>query len=96
MEKDGFLDQLFLRPTKDGAVLILKNLDEETANKMVRELPFYELKKINSYYSYHSRYEYITVQDSICTKSSIFKKPIIILINYRFFIVYFFITNLYI
>lgn len=34
----------FLRPTKDGAVLILKNLDEETANKMVRELPFYELK----------------------------------------------------
>ena len=44
-KKDGFLDQLFLRPTKDGAVLILKNLDEETANKMVSELPFYELKK---------------------------------------------------
>lgn len=44
-KKDGFLDQLFLRPTKDGAVLILKNLDEETANNMVRELPFYELKK---------------------------------------------------
>jgi hypothetical protein len=44
-KKDGFLDQLFLRPTKDGAVLILKNLDEETANKMVRELPFYALKK---------------------------------------------------
>lgn len=44
-KEDGFLDQLFLRPTKDGAVLILKNLDEETANKMVRELSFYELKK---------------------------------------------------
>ncbi len=44
-KKDGFLDQLFLRPTKDGAVLILKNLDEETAHKMVKELPFYELKK---------------------------------------------------
>ena len=40
-----FLINFFLRPTKDGAVLILKNLDEETANKMVRELPFYELKK---------------------------------------------------
>ena len=45
-KKDGFLDQLYLRPTKDGAVLILKNLDEETANKMVKELPFYELKKL--------------------------------------------------
>lgn len=44
-KKAGFLDQLYLRPTKDGAVLILKNLDEETANKMVKELPFYELKK---------------------------------------------------
>ena len=44
-KKDGFLDQLYLRPTKDGAVLILKNLDEETANKMVKKLPFYELKK---------------------------------------------------
>jgi hypothetical protein len=44
-KKDGFLDQLFLRPSKDGAVMILKNLDEEAAHNLVKELPFYALKK---------------------------------------------------
>ena len=43
--KDGILDQLFLRPTKNGAVLILKDMDEEKANQLIKTLPFYQLKK---------------------------------------------------
>ena len=44
-KKDGFLEQLFLRPTKNGAVLILKNIDETKANELIKTLPFYALKK---------------------------------------------------
>jgi len=44
-KKDGFLDQLFLRPTKNGAILILKNVDEAKANQLMTTLPFYQLKK---------------------------------------------------
>lgn len=44
-KKEGFLEQLFLRPTKNGAVLILKNLDEEGAGELIKTLPFYAIKK---------------------------------------------------
>ncbi len=44
-KKEGILEQLFLRPTKNGAVLILKDIDEEKANELIKTLPFYELKK---------------------------------------------------
>jgi hypothetical protein len=41
----GFLDQLFLRQTKNGAVLIFKNIDEEQVNQLMPTLPLYQLKK---------------------------------------------------
>ena len=44
-KKEGVLDQLFLRPTKNGAVLILKDINEEKANELIKTLPFYALKK---------------------------------------------------
>ena len=44
-KKEGILEQLFLRPTKNGAVLILKNIDEAAANDLILTLPFYALKK---------------------------------------------------
>jgi hypothetical protein len=44
-KKQGILEQLFLRPTKNGAVLILKDVDEAMANELIRSLPFYALKK---------------------------------------------------
>lgn len=44
-KKDGILEQLFLRPTKNGAILILKNIDEANANELIKTLPFYALKK---------------------------------------------------
>ena len=44
-KKQGILEQLFLRPTKNGAVLILKDVDEAKANELIQTLPFYALKK---------------------------------------------------
>jgi len=44
-KKEGFLEQLFLRPTKNGAVLIFKDIDEEKANQLMQTLPFYPLRK---------------------------------------------------
>lgn len=44
-KKEGFLEQLFLRPTKNGAVFIFKDIDLEKANKLMITLPFYQLKK---------------------------------------------------
>lgn len=41
----GWLEQLYLRPTKNGAVLVLKDLDEETARQLITQLPFYQLRK---------------------------------------------------
>ena len=44
-KKEGFLEQLYLRPTKNGAVLIFKDIDEEKANQLMQTLPFYPLRK---------------------------------------------------
>ncbi len=44
-KKEGFLDQLFLRQTKNGAVLIFKDVDEERVNQLMEQLPLYQLKK---------------------------------------------------
>lgn len=44
-KKDGILEQLFLRPTKNGAVLILKDVNEDQANDLIQTLPFYPLRK---------------------------------------------------
>jgi len=44
-KKEGIIEQLFLRPTKNGAVFILKDIDETKANELIKTLPFYALKK---------------------------------------------------
>lgn len=44
-KKEGFLEQLYLRPTKNGAVLLFKDMDEQEVNKLITTLPFYQLKK---------------------------------------------------
>jgi muconolactone D-isomerase len=41
----GFLDQLFLRQTKNGAILIFKDIDEAKVNELMITLPLYKLKK---------------------------------------------------
>jgi len=42
---EGFLEQLFLRPTRNGAILIFKNLTEEEVNEKMKALPLYALMK---------------------------------------------------
>ena len=41
----GYLDQLFLRPTKNGAVLIFNDLEEARVLELMTTLPLYALKK---------------------------------------------------
>ena len=42
---EGFLEQLFLRPTRNGAILIFKNLSEDEVNEKMKTLPLYALIK---------------------------------------------------
>ena len=44
-KSEGFLDKLFLRQTKNGAVLIFKDIDEAKVNQLMPTLPLYQLKK---------------------------------------------------
>lgn len=44
-KREGILEQIYLRPAKNGAVLILKDVDEEKANQLIKTLPFYAIKK---------------------------------------------------
>ena len=46
---EGFLEHLFLRQSKNGAVLIFKGIDEEKAKELMSTLPLYKLKKSVEY-----------------------------------------------
>jgi hypothetical protein len=46
---EGFLEHLFLRQNKNGAVLIFKDVDEEKAKELMEKLPLYQLKKSVEY-----------------------------------------------
>ena len=50
-KKLGFLEHLFLRQSKNGAVLVFKELDEEKVTALMETLPFYQLKKSVDYYN---------------------------------------------
>ena len=48
---EGILEHLFLRETKNGAILIFKGLDLEQAQARMETLPFFALKKSVEYLS---------------------------------------------
>ncbi len=50
-KEDGYLDHLFLRESKNGAVLIFKDLDEIKVKELMEKLPFYKLKKNIEYFN---------------------------------------------
>ena len=50
-KEEGYLENLFLRQTKNGAVLIFKDLDEIKVKELMEKLPFYKLKKHIEYYN---------------------------------------------
>jgi muconolactone D-isomerase len=48
-KEEGILEHLYLRQTRNGAILIFKGLDEEQAKEKMKELPFYKLQKSIEY-----------------------------------------------
>lgn len=50
-KEEGILDHLFLRQTKNGAVLIFKDVTEEKVRGLIETLPFFKLKKSIEYFS---------------------------------------------
>jgi muconolactone D-isomerase len=47
---EGVLENLFLRETKNGAVLIFKDIDLAKAKELMETLPLYKLKKSVEYF----------------------------------------------
>jgi len=45
----GILEHLFLRQTKNGAVLVFKDKDEDQVKALMATLPFYQIKKSVEY-----------------------------------------------
>jgi muconolactone D-isomerase len=45
----GILEHLYLRGSKNGAVLIFKNVNEDEAKSLMTELPLYQLRKSVEY-----------------------------------------------
>jgi muconolactone D-isomerase len=41
----GLLEQIYLQPTRNGAVLMFKDLDEARVDQLMRTLPFYQFVK---------------------------------------------------
>ncbi len=48
-KKEGILENLFLRQSKNGAVLVFKDIDEDKAKELMATLPLYKLKKSVEY-----------------------------------------------
>ena len=50
-KEKGFLDHLFLREEKNGALLIFKDVEEEKVKELMEELPFFKIKKSLEYFN---------------------------------------------
>jgi muconolactone delta-isomerase len=48
-QSEGIVEHLFLRPTKNGAVIVFKNIDENMAKEMMGSLPLYPFMKSIEY-----------------------------------------------
>lgn len=53
---EGILEHLFLRQERNGAVLILKDVDEAKAQALIETLPFFKLKKSIEYFNLIKQY----------------------------------------
>lgn len=50
-KSQGFLEHLFLRQAKNGAVLIFKDMEEKQVKALMETLPFYKTKKSVDYFN---------------------------------------------
>ncbi|MEY3198324.1 MAG: hypothetical protein RJA13_282 [Bacteroidota bacterium] len=46
---DGYLEHLYLREGRNGAVLIFKDVDDAQVKELIQQLPFYALSKSIEY-----------------------------------------------
>jgi hypothetical protein len=49
-KQEGIVEHLFLRPTKNGAVIVFSNIVEERARLLMEELPLYQFVQSVEYY----------------------------------------------
>ena len=47
---DGLIEHLFLRPTRNGAVIVFKDVDEARAKELMESLPLYEFVQSVEYF----------------------------------------------
>ncbi len=50
-KQEGILEHLFLRDTKNGAILLFNGLSEDEVKEKMKTLPFYQIKKHIEYYN---------------------------------------------
>lgn len=50
LKQEGFIEHLFLRPEKNGAVIVFKNIDDMKAKALMESLPLYQFMKSVEYY----------------------------------------------
>jgi muconolactone D-isomerase len=50
-KEQGIIEHLFLRQTRNGAVLIFKDADEQKVRELVESLPFFKISKSIEYLS---------------------------------------------
>ena len=48
-KEEGYIEHLFLRQARNGAVLIFKDLEEEQVKALMETLPFFKIKKSIEY-----------------------------------------------
>ena len=48
---EGFLEHLFLRQAKNGAILIFRGIDEDKVKELMETLPLFQIKKNVEYFS---------------------------------------------
>jgi muconolactone D-isomerase len=47
---DGLIEHLFLRPTRNGAVIVFKDVDEARAKELMESLPLYQFVQSVEYF----------------------------------------------
>lgn len=50
-KQEGLLDHLYLRQTRNGALLVFKGVDEAKVRELMETLPLYKLKKSVEYFN---------------------------------------------
>jgi muconolactone delta-isomerase len=50
-KSEGYLEHLYLRQARNGAVLVFKDKEEEEVKALMETLPFFKIKKSVEYYN---------------------------------------------